>query len=135
MQHVRLRHAQSRQDQRSGKAGAVFACGAMEHQGRILREQVRKQLGKAVCVVAHKALVGDLHGISGGLWRDGFALLQLRVQILHQRRLNDQVVALGAGPLISLRRALLQAPKVKAAADIERLQLPQVGVRQLGQVV
>ena len=126
LQHIGLRHAQRRQNQRSSQAGAVFACGAVEHQGRVLSEQVREQLGKAVRVLAHKAPVGDLHPVQSVLGRDGLALLQLRVQILHQRGLNGQVVTLGAGPFVSLRRAFLHAPKVKAAADLQRLKLPQV---------
>jgi hypothetical protein len=45
------------------------------------------------------------------------------------------MVALGTGPVVGLRGAFSLASKVKTSIDLERLQLPQVGVCEVGKMV
>jgi hypothetical protein len=95
--HV-VAHAQSVQEQGSGKAGAVLAGGAVEHQRRVMRaSRWANSCGKARRVAAHKAAVGVLHQRHhirrGQVRTSGQQVLQL----LHDGGLDGQRVHDGIG--------------------------------------
>jgi hypothetical protein len=90
--HV-ARHAQGQQDEGGGKAGAVFACGAVEDQGRIVFQQQTEHFGKARGVVVHKAPVGVLHQPHGVLCGQRLArALQLQGALDHGGLDGERVV-------------------------------------------
>ena len=106
------RHAQGEQDEGGGKAGAVFAGGAVDDGGRVAGQQQAKQFGKARGVGVHKAPIGFLHQRHGVLCGELAAgALQLE-GALHHGGFDGQRVVGHAGELVGLGRAFGLATKV-----------------------
>src|SRR6185295_20413299 len=64
-----LGDAERVQDQCAGKAGAVLAGGAMDHQRRAVFQQMRKQRAEVLRVLLHIAAVGAAHDVDGVVGR------------------------------------------------------------------
>ena len=132
--HV-ARHAQGEQDEGGGKAGAVFAGGAVKHGGRIAGQQQSEELGKARCVVVHKAQVGLLHQ-PHGILRGELAAGALQVEgALDHGGLNGQRVVGHAGQRVGMGRAFGLAAKIYRAGHAQLGQQRLVLWRKARQMV
>ena len=103
------------QDQRAGKAGAVLAGGAVDHQRRAVFQQMRKQRAETMRVEPDIAAIGLAHDLERVAGRQR-ARLKPRPQRRHDRRLDRQRMHVDLLDDAGRGCALLGAAKIEGAA-------------------
>ena len=123
------------QDQRAGKAGAVLAGGAVNHQRRAIFQQMRKQCAEPRRVLLHIVAVGIAHDFGGVVLRQlraggcddaqrrdhrGFDWQRMHRHIIHEAQRS---------------LALLGAAKIECAFDAEPANQSDIVIGEMAEMV
>ena len=123
------------QDQRAGKAGAVLAGRAVDHQRCAIFQQMGEQRAEARSVVLDIAAIGVAHDVDGVIRRQRRAGGRDRAQRRNHRGLDRQRMNGDVGDAAQCGGALFLAAKIEGAADAQAPHDGDVVIGEMAEMV